>query len=87
MVPRDSGSKIWAFSFPCLFLSLFGTLSLCDAYKPLIAYAFLPDGREDALALNQTFFFPQSTVRYVQFQVKDYWGAGGGLQAFEVLEG
>ena len=67
-------------------LSFSGRSSLCVAYSPLLLNTHLPDGRQDP-AVNQTFQFTPSLVRYVQFQVLDFWGEGGGLQSFRLLEG
>ena len=67
-------------------LSLSGRSSLCVAYSPLLLNTQLPDGRQDP-AVNQTFQFTPSLVRYVQFQVLDFWGEGGGLQSFRLLKG
>ena len=33
------------------------------------------------------FTFPQTSVRFVRFEILDFWGSGGGLQYFEVHSG
>ena len=47
----------------------------------------LPDSRQQKPVPLLYFSFPKAKVRYVRFEMLDFWGTGGGLQFFEVTSG
>ena len=47
----------------------------------------LPDSRQQKTVPLLYFSFPKAKVRYVRFEVLDFWGKGGGLQFFQVASG
>ena len=49
--------------------------------------ASLPDSRKQNPVPSLKFAFPKISVRFVRFEILDFWGNGGGLQFFEVLSG
>ena len=49
--------------------------------------ASLPDSRKQNPVPYLQFEFPKASVRFVRFEILDFWGSGGGLQFFEVLSG
>ena len=47
----------------------------------------LEDSRDQALPPMQTFSFDWTVIRFLKFELQEFWGAGGGLQYFAPLSG
>ena len=47
----------------------------------------LEDSQEQALLPMQTFPFGETVIRFLKFELLEFWGAGGGLQYFGALSG
>ena len=67
-------------------LRLLGAKDPDGTFKELLV-ATLPDSRMQNPVPSLNFAFPKVSVRFVRFEILDFWGNGGGLQFFEVLPG
>ena len=67
-------------------MRLLGAKTTSGPFEELLVSS-LPDSRELNPVPTMDFAFPKTTVRFVRFEIIDFWGNGGGLQYFEVLSG
>ena len=65
---------------------MLGAIASVGTFKELLV-ASLPDSRHQNPVPSVNFAFPKASVRFVRFEILDFWGKGGGLQFFEVLAG
>ena len=65
---------------------MLGAKTSDETFEELLV-AKLPDSRKQNPVPSLKFAFPKISVRFVRFEILDFWGNGGGLQFFEVLSG
>ena len=67
-------------------MRLLGAKTSSGPFEELLV-ASLQDSRQQKPVPSIDFAFPQTTVRFVRFEIIDFWGNGGGLQYFKVHSG
>ena len=59
-------------------------MNLDDGLFVILVEDSLADSRQLHPVPEENFGFPETELRFVQFEVLDFWGFGGGLQFIEV---